>query len=732
MDKKPTTKDISLLVSRPDLADKFDEIYGAGTAKAILQKANPQFEGKPSSTSAQYAGAVTRGLAGPMLGAAMGAPLGPVGMLAGSLAVPAGDALTMLVNAISSGVGSDKRLTSPSQGIQQLLTRAGVAQPETAGQRMVEAGAGAIGGTAAQLPGLMRMAGTGVTQMGRNIASQMAERPVAQLATAIPAGAVAQRTAEAVQPYLGDTGAMLAGMAGGVATGGASMASADRVKRAMSNAEQRAANIAAKAQGLGFEGQTALTPGQAGTSKTAQIFEAAASTLPGSAGQFTRRYSAQADLAEGIFGKIADMFGGLPQDPSVAYSGGASAVRTAAKRNVDKIGQGIRSIASQSDINLADAPKFQDGIMNARKLLQSLPPKMRQDPLFESFEQFYFGAKNEALDAKVADAMAETGMKPTNPNFKAFADKVRQQLIDGGEPEFSFQGYAQKGAIPGADYQDQRVLFGDLAYQKRGTQIGEAFKSLRNALDNARDDSFKAQGLEDQVTELRNLRASYGSANELNNRFATAGDKTVLNTLTTNKDSLARSLLPLLNLQEKQLLAQGVLSDIYTSSLNKAGELDITKLGSNVIKANKVAPVTFDQIFGTPAANQLVDLADVAQTSLKPKIGSSQTSERSMMINLLTSGPAKLATIVGGSAAMGIPLASAAAGLAAPAIASKAYLSPRVQNFYEGLNISDPLMNYLSSPVDPMLRYAASPNLLNIVPEPEPYRIDINGVGQLR
>jgi hypothetical protein len=55
-----------------------------------------------------------------------------------------------------------------------------------------------------------------------------------------------------------------------------------------------------------------------------------------------------------------------------------------------------------------------------------------------------------------------------------------------------------------------------------------------------------------------------------------------------------------------------------------------------------------------------------------------------------------------------------------------------VQNFYEGLNISDPLMNYLSSPVDPMLRYAASPNLLNIVPEPEPYRIDINGVGQLR
>jgi hypothetical protein len=435
-------------------------------------------------------------------------------------------------------------------------------------------------------------------------------------------------------------------------------------------------------------------------------------------------------LAEGIFGKIANMFGGLPQDPSVAYSGGASAVRSAAQRNVNKIGSGIREIASQSDINLADAPKFQDGILNARKMLQSLPPAMRKDPLFESFEQFYFGAKNEALDAKVASAMAETGMKPTNPNFNAFADKVRQQLIDAGEPEFSFQGYAQKGTLPGADYQDQRQLFGDLAFQKRGTKVGDAFRSLRDALDNARDDSFKAQGLEDQLTKLKDLRASYGSAKELSERFATAADKTVLNTITSNKDNFSKVLLPLLNEQEKQLLAQGVLSDIHTSALNNAGDLDITKFGKNVIKANKEAPITFDQIFGAPVATQLVDLADVAQTALKAKVPTSGTAERSAMINLLTSGPAKLAGIAAGSTAVGIPLATTAAALAGPAIASKAYLSPRVQNFYEGLNISDPLLNYLSNPVDPMLRYAASPNLLNIAPEPEPFRMEIRGVGQ--
>ena len=117
--EKPTKVQIEYLKSHPETADRFDAKFGKGLAAKLL----------PRSTFDKYAGAVTRGLAGPALGAAMGAPLGPVGMLAGSLAVPAGDALTALVNAISSGVGSDKRLTSPSQGIQQLLTRAGVAQP---------------------------------------------------------------------------------------------------------------------------------------------------------------------------------------------------------------------------------------------------------------------------------------------------------------------------------------------------------------------------------------------------------------------------------------------------------------------------------------------------------------------------------------------------------------------------------------------------------------------------
>jgi len=718
---KPTQEQIDYLKAHPELAARFDAKFGEGMAAKIL----------PKSALTQYAGAVTRGMAAPMVGAAMGAPFGPVGMLAGSLAVPAGDVLSSVINAIAAGGEAVSgrelgRVTPPSQMIQDLLTRAGVAKPETTGQRMVETGVGALGGTAAQLPGLMKMATSAATPVGRAIAGQMAERPIAQLGVAVPAGGASQLAAEKAQPYLGDVGATLAGMAGGVAVGGASMAGADRVKRAMTNAEKRAAEVSAKAQGLGFEGETALTPAQAGTSKTAQIFEAAASTLPGSAGQFTRRYAAQSDLAENIFNQIADMFGGMPRDPSVAYASGASAVKTAAQKNLDSIGQQIREIASKTDIELDKVPSFQEGVMKARELLKSLPPAMRREPLFESFEQFYFGAKNKDLDVKVADAMAQTGMKPDNPNFKTFADKVRQNLIDSGEPEFSYQGYAQKGVLPGADYQDQRQLFGDLAFKNKGTKIGEAFRSLRDALDNARDTTFKAEGLTDDAKMLKELRTSYGNARELNDRFAKSNDKTVVNTIVSNTNRLSDTILPLMDDAQKQSLAQAVLSDIRLSSLNPAGDLDITKFGKNVIKSNEKTPMTFEQIFGKDQSQNLVDLADVAQSALKAKVPTSGTSERSAMINMLTSGPAKLAGIAAGSTAVGVPLAATAAGLAGPAIASKAYLSPRVQNFYEGLNITDPMMNYLANPVEPMLKYAATPNLLNIAPDTEPYRIEVN------
>jgi hypothetical protein len=96
---------------------------------------------------------------------------------------------------------------------------------------------------------------------------------------------------------------------------------------------------------------------------------------------------------------------------------------------------------------------------------------------------------------------------------------------------------------------------------------------------------------------------------------------------------------------------------------------------------------------------------------------------------MLTSGPAKTVGILTGSAAMGVPVAATAASLGFPALATKAYLNPAVQNFYQRMNITEPLLNYMASPAEATQMFAASPQgLLGLAPD-LPYRIDINGVG---
>lgn len=697
----------------PDLASKFDEVYGNGAAAEVLSKQAPK---RPPQTQQQgsYTGAAIRGLTPPLVGAAIGAPFGPVGMLAGSLAVPASDALTALINTAT--MGAEKvtgnqygRLTPPSQAMQDLLTRAGLPQAETTGQRTLQTAMSALGGTASQIGGLQRLGQTAFSPVTREVTKQMAQRPVAQIVSSVPAGAAGQVAAEAAQP-LGPIPAILASIGASTVAGGAGMA--QRGGKAPTSAETRAASIAEKARQLGFTGETALTPAQAGTSRTAQTFEAAASTLPFSAGQFTRRYGLQSDYAQGIINKVADIFGGMPAQPDTAFSSGASAVKSAAQRNVEKIGSGIRQVASQTDIDLAQVPKFQESILDARKILSSIPPALRKDPLFESFEQFYFGKPNEELKSMVDSALKQAGLDPTKPNYKAMEAGFRKQLVDSGIPEFEYLGYQQKGSIAGNDYQDQRQLFGDLAYNNKGTKVGEAFKTLRNSLDDARDETFKAAGMEDQITKLKELRGSYGEAKDLNDRLKTAGDKTAVNYIISNQDQLANKILPLMSDAEKRSLSQAILADIQQSSMFPTGEMDITKFGRNLIKDVKASPTTLPQIIGRENAQTLIDLADVAQSALKAKVPTSGTAERSGMMGLLTSMPAKFgASVVGGTALTGEPVIGPMISLGAPPLATKAYLSPTMQSIYG--NTLDPLFNYFSRPVNPMLNYMGGTGLIN-------------------
>ena len=743
--EKPTAKDIAYLKAHPESASQFDEIFGKGlSARLVPQSADsatfglyPQMGSKRTGRSEEqainYAGAATRGLATPLIGALAGTPFGPAGQLAGSMAVPVGDALNALINMILIGgeqlTGKDlPRLQMLSKTVQDAMTSAGVAKPETTGQRMVEAGFGALGGTGAAVSSLPNIARQSATPMVREMATRMAVNPAQQLATSVPAGATSQLAAETAQPVFGDIPASLIGMAAGIPVGAVSMQTKARTPAPLTFAEQRNAAMAGKAKVLGFTDELALTPAQAGAGKTAQLFEAVASTLPFSSSQFTKKFNLQADYAEKVLNQIANMFGGMPSAPDVAFSVGAKAVRQAAETNVNNIGESIKKISSQSDINLSEVPDFKNNILEARKLLESLPPSERQDRRLKGFEEFYFGAKNEALEKQVQAALDDSGLKPTNPNYKQFGDKIRQELINSGTPEYSYQGYEQKGYISGADYQDQRKMFSDLAYENRGRKMGDAFRQLRDTLDDARDTTFKNRGLDAEVTKLKALRSSYGEATNLNQRFANANDSTIVKTISNNESGAAEKIIPLLDEDGKLMLARGVLADIKLGSLNNAGDLDIAKFGKNIIKTDERSPSTLPSIFGQESASKMVALADVAQSALKPKIGSSQTTERATMANMLTSGPAKVAGILGGTTAMGVPLAAGAASLGIPPILSKAYLSPAVQNFYERLNIKDPLLNYMASPTEATQMFAASPQgLLGLAPD-LPYKIDLRGL----
>jgi hypothetical protein len=144
-------------------------------------------------------------------GALMGAPAGPVGSatgaLVGGLAIPASDFLVNLYNLASR---SDVQL--PSSAISDFLNRLGLPQPESRGERMLEAGGGALASVGTQLPALQRLATAATSPVTRGVAEVAAQAPKTQVVTAVPAAGTAQYVTEA-------TGSPLAGLAAGMAVG---------------------------------------------------------------------------------------------------------------------------------------------------------------------------------------------------------------------------------------------------------------------------------------------------------------------------------------------------------------------------------------------------------------------------------------------------------------------------------------------------------------------------------
>lgn len=179
-------------------------------------------------------------------GALMGAPLGPVGAatgaLAGGVAIPVSD---FLVNLYNLATRSDVKL--PSGAISEMLDNLGLAKPESRGERMLEAGAGALTGAGTQIPALTRLATQATSPVVRGVAEQAAQAPVAQTTLSAPSAAIAQYTTEA-------TGSPLAGLAAGLGTSAAGGIRPGRVEPGASKLEltAQAGNLYRSAEKAGL------------------------------------------------------------------------------------------------------------------------------------------------------------------------------------------------------------------------------------------------------------------------------------------------------------------------------------------------------------------------------------------------------------------------------------------------------------------------------------------------
>jgi hypothetical protein len=226
---------------------------------------------------AGLAGAVTRNLgplaAGAAGGAALGAPLAGVGAVPGAIAGAGAVGLSQLVGdpligAVNSAFGTS--IKTPTEAWKELFDRAGIAEPDSAAERLVGSiagAAGAAGGLASAGRALSQAAGPVVSRVGQTLAAQ----PAQQIVSAAGGGAAGQLAEEA---GVGPAGQVAAALAGGVASGGLARAAGTRITPRSAQVQQTIDDIA-EAERSGrrvltsdaiqpqtFSGRTAQTVGE--------------------------------------------------------------------------------------------------------------------------------------------------------------------------------------------------------------------------------------------------------------------------------------------------------------------------------------------------------------------------------------------------------------------------------------------------------------------------------------
>ena len=146
----------------------------------------------------------------PSMGSQILRQLGLTARAAGTAATAIPSMLADPLASIVNQVAGRKVMELPSQGVQNLMTMAGLPEPQGGLERAVQTGASAMGGVAPQ------------AALAKNVASlkPLTQNLGAQVATAAPAGMSAQVAAEKTKEATdSDLAAVVAGMVGGAAIG---------------------------------------------------------------------------------------------------------------------------------------------------------------------------------------------------------------------------------------------------------------------------------------------------------------------------------------------------------------------------------------------------------------------------------------------------------------------------------------------------------------------------------
>lgn len=203
------------------MANPFDQFDKEIELPAVEAKANPfdQFDEKELSVG-RVGELLFRGAAPAVTGAIAGSPLGPVGSLVGTMALPIGDALNTLYNAAADLISKDPKykLAMPSDIVSGWMEQAGLGKrPSNTTERVIEASGGGISGAGTQLAALNKLAREGGSIVTREVAKQLGTAPATQVAVSGPSAAAAQYvTEESGSPLAGQAAALGVGAIGGL------------------------------------------------------------------------------------------------------------------------------------------------------------------------------------------------------------------------------------------------------------------------------------------------------------------------------------------------------------------------------------------------------------------------------------------------------------------------------------------------------------------------------------